>query len=82
MGGRANENRIIRTDLLRLLVRFKKISVGNPLASLAGDIVRTYGLEVPDAIIAATAITEGLVLLTRNTRHFSVVPGLKIRSPY
>lgn len=31
-----------------------------------------------DTLIAAHALTLGLVLVTSNTRHFSVVPGLTI----
>lgn len=34
-----------------------------------------------DLLIAATAITYDLTLLTRNTRHFSRVPGLHLQHP-
>lgn len=33
-------------------------------------------IEMPDALLAATATTHGLVLVTRNIRHFQNVPGL------
>ena len=36
------------------------------------------GLQVADALIAATAIEQGLVLLTGNTKHFSTIDELKI----
>ncbi len=37
-----------------------------------------------DALIAATAIEQGFVLLTGNTKHFSVIDALKIErfEPY
>ena len=45
------------------------------LADLTGDYVRHYRtqgitLDIPDAMIAATAIRHKLVLLTYNQRHF------------
>lgn len=37
------------------------------------------GLEIPDALIAALAIENNLVLVTRNVRHFEQIEGLKIK---
>jgi len=31
-----------------------------------------------DLVIAATALTEGYVLVTNNVRHFAAVPGLRV----
>jgi predicted nucleic acid-binding protein len=36
------------------------------------------GLQLADALIAATAIEQGFVLLTGNTKHFSAIDTLKI----
>ncbi|MBI2941727.1 MAG: PIN domain-containing protein [Chloroflexi bacterium] len=41
-----------------------------------------YGLQIPDALIAATALEHGLTLYTRNLRHFQVIPGLIVVRPY
>ncbi|HEX9668419.1 MAG TPA: type II toxin-antitoxin system VapC family toxin [Thermoanaerobaculia bacterium] len=38
------------------------------------------GIEVPDAILAATASVHELVLVTRNVRHFQNVPGLALEN--
>ncbi len=35
-------------------------------------------LDVMDLLIAATAVNEGLVLVTNNKRHFNRVSGLKL----
>jgi predicted nucleic acid-binding protein len=35
-------------------------------------------LPEPDLLIAATAIHHGLILVTRNTRHFQRIPGLPL----
>lgn len=38
------------------------------------------GLQLADALIAATALEHGLVLLTSNTKHFQVVKDLKLET--
>ena len=42
--------------------------------------LRKQGALIPDfdLLIAATALTHDLTLLTRNVRHFSRIPGLKV----
>jgi predicted nucleic acid-binding protein len=39
-------------------------------------------LKLPDAIIAATAMTNGLKLLTRNTKDFDGIAGLDVVNPH
>lgn len=34
----------------------------------------------PDVLIAATALTHGLVLVTNNTRHFGRIEGLELQN--
>lgn len=41
-----------------------------------------YGLLIPDAFIAATAIDNNIILYTRNVRHYKMIPNLKIVQPY
>ena len=53
------------------------------ISDLACTLVEKYSLShsvhVADALIAATAISHSLPLLTGNAKHFSAVDGLKIR---
>ena len=35
-----------------------------------------------DALIAATALENGLTLMTKNTRHFQMIPKLEVVRPY
>jgi hypothetical protein len=46
------------------------------------EIRKTYRLKLPDAIIAATAINNGLVLLSRNVKDFDKVLGIDIVNPH
>lgn len=39
-------------------------------------------IEMPDALLAATATVHNLVLVTRNVRHFENVPGLTVENWY
>lgn len=41
----------------------------------------SQGLELPDAIVAATSIELGCELVTRNRRHYDI-PEIKILIPY
>lgn len=38
--------------------------------------------KLPDAIIAATALTHDFTLITRNTKDFKRIEGLKVVNPY
>jgi len=64
-----------------LLAPFREIEVSRPIAEAAGRIKRNLGVAMPDALIAATALAEGLELLTRNTRDFARIEGLRLREP-
>ena len=39
-------------------------------------------LKLPDAVIAATALVRGLVLVTRNVADFAHIAGLAVLNPY
>ncbi len=69
------------TDLsAQLLAPFKELIVDRPVAEWAGRVVREFGLRLPDALIAATALEHQLGLVTRNRKHFERVRGLRLRA--
>lgn len=70
------------TDLAaQLLAPFREIAVDRAVAERAGRVAREFGLRLPDALIAATALESGLQLSTRNTKGFERVRGLRMREP-
>ena len=42
----------------------------------------SHGIGILDSIIAATALVYNKELVTRNTKHFSFIPNLKLLKPY
>ena len=75
--GRESDERRIR----RLIDAMTELAVDRLVAERAGRIRRTSRLPMADAVIAATAVEHRLVLVTRNTRDFAMVGGLKVRAP-
>jgi len=61
-----------------LLAPLAEIPVDREIAERAGQIRREIGLRLPDALIAATALTRGMQLLTRNRKDFDRVPGISV----
>ena len=45
---------------------------------LMESLTLSHGLQMGDALIAATALEHGLPVLTGNVKHFAAVPGLLI----
>jgi len=82
LSGQANNNKEKREELLQLLNQWYKIPIENPIALLAGDLSRKYNLEVPDSIIAATALLSKAILVTKNEKHFISVSNLILNKPY
>ena len=67
------------------------ISIYEQIPSTEGVMRRAYylmkahaksaGLRTLDAVIAATALEEGLTLATKNRKHFHMIAGLKLEVP-
>ena len=69
------------TDLAtRLLAPFREVAVDRSIAERSGRVAREFGLRLPDAIIAATALEHSLAIVTRNRRDFESVRGLRFRA--
>lgn len=66
----------------RLLQFFRVAYLDGTTAAQGGAFARDYGVALPDALIAATAVSKGMPVVTRNVKHFAVIPGLQIQTPY
>lgn len=75
--GREVDEEAVRT----LLGPFVEVPVDRELAESAGTLRRLTGVSLPDCLVAASALSRGAMLLTRNRRGFDRVPRLRVRSP-
>lgn len=76
-----------KAELKALQISFRSpgnevLPITQEISDMACALVESYSLShslhLADALIAATAMTHSLRLLTGNNKHFSVVPGLQI----
>jgi predicted nucleic acid-binding protein len=71
----ANEMR----EFLRLL---NCVLLTESVLDSAAQIRRNYRLKLADGVIAACALAEGCVLVTRNAEDFKRVDGLSMLNPF
>lgn len=70
-----------RDYLQSLIAPFEIIEVDGRIASAAADIHHRTRMKLLDAMIFATAQTNGAILVTRNTKDFPAkMPGIRV--PY
>lgn len=76
--GCRNKSELRKTD--HLLSRFNIIPLSDLSSFLAVDLVRKYRLShgIPDALIAATALTLDLDFITKNQRDYRFISELKL----
>jgi tRNA(fMet)-specific endonuclease VapC len=68
-----------------VLPRFRILPFGLEAAGRAGDIraeleLRGQPIGLEDILIGATALANGLVMVTRNLKHFERIDGLLVES--
>ena len=72
-------------DLDVLLTGYRAIPPSEDIARRAYDLMKTYtrshGLHPLDALIAATALDEGLTLASKNRKHFQMISRLDLEVP-
>ena len=57
------------------------ITIEDSIIKKTIDIRKNHKLKIPDAIIAATAMVNNLILVSDNDKDFLKVPGLKYKNP-
>lgn len=72
--------------IYELLSRFETVPLNNEIMEIFGQNraeLRRAGQLIADLdlLIGATAIAHDLIVLTRNTRHFSRMPSLRLYQP-
>ena len=78
--GAFNKTEIKQID--KFVSLFEIIHISEPISSEATTLVKTYAkshnLDIPDSLIAATALLNKHSLLTYNVKDFKFIGGLKL----
>lgn len=77
--GLTNEEEQVIEDLLS---QFKLVPFLREIEDQTIQLKRKYKIKLPDTIIAATALNQDAVLVTRNVRDFQEIAELKIENPF
>jgi len=84
VAGCRNQIEVEKTS--KIVADFTLIHLSADATAKAYDLMLAYtkshGLTIPDALIAATAITDGIELATDNVRHFIMISDLIVKCPY
>ena len=68
----------------RFLLRFTVVKLNPGITDIACELLLQYrlshGLAIPDALIAATAITTTYPFVTKNQKDFKFIKGLTLRA--
>ena len=83
IAGARNQREV--TDLDILISAYEQIPPTEEIARRAYAVMmtftRSHGLHALDALIAATAIQNGLTLVSKNRKHFQIISGLSLEVP-
>lgn len=77
--GGSKEETLVMEDFVKSAFVFP---INEDVVKKTIDIKRKHKIKLPDAVIAATAITYNLILVTRNTKDFDKIENLKLVNPH
>jgi len=81
--GAANQKDVKKLE--RILTDYREVPLSREIGSRARELMKTHaksqGLLPLDALIAATALHEGVRLSTKNKKHFRNIEGLDLEMP-
>ena len=79
-------NKTELAQVQQFLQRITIVPISAAVSQVAYQLMESFflshGLLIPDALIAATALEYGLILHTKNVRHFRMIPNLRVLHPY
>lgn len=78
--GQSTHDPSIVVKIYQLLHNFQKVELDENIAKIAGELFRDTKkiIQVPDYIIAASALSVNATVLTLNNKHFEQIPHLSI----
>ncbi|MBF0417604.1 MAG: type II toxin-antitoxin system VapC family toxin [Magnetococcales bacterium] len=80
--GWRNHTRLSRQGAQDLLECLDELPLEPDVVAATIELRSRHAIRLADAIIAATAMTHGLPLMTRNVRDFKEIDGLTLINPF
>lgn len=75
-------NKVELAQMKRKIRYYDVVDIDIPSSKLAANLVENYklshNLQIPDAIIAATAVVHQIPLYTYNIKDFAFIPGIRL----
>lgn len=68
----------IEKSLVQFFETAQVIGLRKDIVHACVGIRRAYSIKIPDGIIAATALCEDLILVTKNSKDFTRIKGLRM----
>ena len=69
-------------DMLDLVENAQEVALAEPIIQRTIALRQQRKMKLPDALIAATALVHGLLLVTRYLADFKNIPGLAVLNPH
>ncbi len=80
--GKGTKDASILLAIEQFLSNFEFALITPSIAKHAGKLRRDYSGPFADMLIAATALEYNFSLVTRNIKHFNMLPALRVLKPY
>jgi len=75
-------NKVELAQMKRKIRYYDVVDIDTATSKMAANLVENYklshNLQIPDAIIAATAVIHQIPFYTYNTKDFGFIPGIKL----
>ncbi len=76
--GMGNKTELVQ--MKRKIRYYDVVEIDSPTSALATELMEkfklSHGLQIPDAIIGASAVIHQIPLYTYNTKDFNFIPGI------
>lgn len=73
---------LVTSEIIEFIDSANVINLTEDIANQTIDLRKKRKIRLPDAIIAATALTYKLTLISRNSKDFDGIDGLDFLNPY
>ncbi|PPL03615.1 type II toxin-antitoxin system VapC family toxin [Parapedobacter indicus] len=75
-------NKTELAQIKRKIKYYDVVEIDNVISVLATELIEkfklSHGLQIPDAIIGASAVIHQIPLYTYNTKDFNFIPGIQL----